>query len=331
MPSTTELLFICGGGHSGSTLLDLLLGEHPEIVSVGEVSTLNNYLENAERICSCLQSARDCPFWQAAMSEFDDGRIAAIDTEGNTGDESIAAARTVALSRATPLDMRREHAVSLSMKAQYLLAGAYFAMTSHDQHDRAVLRRVAPDILERMVNVHRLFDAIRHRCERSVVLDSSKHAYRFRLLRALRPDSVRCLFLVRDGRARTFSDISRDGVDATSASRKWVQVNRRTRRLIASLPATHRLAVTYEGLCREPEATLRRICAFAGLDYAERMLDMQFENMHNIGGNRARFGSIGAIREDTRWRELMKPSDLETFERIGGPLNRALLGKHYRA
>ena len=57
---------------------------------------------------------------------------------------------------------------------------------------------------------------------------------------------------------------------------------------------------------------------------------MRFGEVHNIGGNRARFGRLDAIREDTRWRDEMSAADRATFERIGGALNRELLGGHYR-
>ena len=321
MAGTPGVLFICGGGHSGSTLLDLLLGEHPSITSVGEVSTLNDYIELPERICSCMRLTRDCPFWQRALSSFDVPTVTGVDDP---------AARTVSISKTHPLDMRRVHTTSLSLKLQYLSSGAYFAAGCADNRDNAILRRISPSVMSRMDDVHRLFDGIREQSGSSIVVDSSKHVYRFRLLRASRPESVRCIFLVRDGRARTFSDMRSEGLDAASAARKWLRVNLKTRSMIAPIPASHRLALTYEELCREPETTLRKVCSFTGLDYNDGMLSMQFDDMHNIGGNRSRFGGISEIREDTRWREHMQAADLATFEGIGGQLNRQLLGQHYR-
>jgi len=320
------LLYICGAGHSGSTLLDLLLGEHPSIVSVGEVSMLNHYLECAERICSCTRQAHRCPFWQKVMAEL---HVAAGGTPMRA-DESDAGALTMKRSRETPLDMRRALANTPSLRLQYLASGSYCIAGGSERGDNRWLRRIAPDILSRADDIHRLFDTIRQVANAPVVLDSSKHSYRLRLLRAARPNETKCVYLVRDGRAHMHSYMRREGFEATTAARQWVRLNRQARRMMAPITPTHRIDLTYEGLCRDPEQTLRNVCTFAGLDHSKEMLEMNFHEMHNIGGNRARFERFDAIREDTRWREEMSSADKLVFERIGGRLNRELLGEHYR-
>ena len=39
-----KVIYIAGTSHSGSTLLDLMLNAHPQIVSVGEMVNLNRQL-----------------------------------------------------------------------------------------------------------------------------------------------------------------------------------------------------------------------------------------------------------------------------------------------
>lgn len=65
-----RVIYIAGTSHSGSTLLDLMLNAHPEIVSVGEMLKLNRQLTPGHRgkkgyaPCSCgAPSLWDCPFW----------------------------------------------------------------------------------------------------------------------------------------------------------------------------------------------------------------------------------------------------------------------------
>lgn len=64
-----RVIYIAGAAHSGSTLLDMMLNAHPEIISVGEVLKLNNvkYLNSGEvkvTRCSCGASGLlQCPFW----------------------------------------------------------------------------------------------------------------------------------------------------------------------------------------------------------------------------------------------------------------------------
>ena len=48
----TFLLYIVSATRSGSTLLDLLLGNHGEATSVGELRRLQEHLSNGDR-CTC--------------------------------------------------------------------------------------------------------------------------------------------------------------------------------------------------------------------------------------------------------------------------------------
>ena len=64
------MIYIAGTSHSGSTLLDLMLNAHPEIISVGEVLKLNRQIKLKKNgtmkvaRCSCGASpALQCEFW----------------------------------------------------------------------------------------------------------------------------------------------------------------------------------------------------------------------------------------------------------------------------
>jgi len=64
----TQIVYIMGRGHSGSTVLDLLLGNSPDIESVGElVSGMGRYDEQ----CSCGSPFGNCMYWQAVRSAFE--------------------------------------------------------------------------------------------------------------------------------------------------------------------------------------------------------------------------------------------------------------------
>jgi len=64
----TSWLYISGRGHSGSTMLDAMLGNADGIESVGElVSGMERYKE----LCSCGETFRDCPFWDGVRQRFE--------------------------------------------------------------------------------------------------------------------------------------------------------------------------------------------------------------------------------------------------------------------
>lgn len=55
-------------GHSGSTLLDLILGGHPKIIGLGEVFSATGWLSRrksnpSDARCTCGQNAAECRFW----------------------------------------------------------------------------------------------------------------------------------------------------------------------------------------------------------------------------------------------------------------------------
>ncbi|NPA68765.1 MAG: sulfotransferase [Chlorobi bacterium] len=63
-----KIIYIAGLGHSGSTILDMALGCHPEIVGLGEIyAVFNKKNQKAlfeESTCSCGKKGVDCDFWK---------------------------------------------------------------------------------------------------------------------------------------------------------------------------------------------------------------------------------------------------------------------------
>lgn len=57
------LVYIMGRGHSGSTLLDALIGNGPCVTNTGElISGLLN-IDSPDRFCSCGKPLAECEFW----------------------------------------------------------------------------------------------------------------------------------------------------------------------------------------------------------------------------------------------------------------------------
>ena len=58
-----KIIYIGGYGRSGSTVLDLLLGQHKEIVSGGELVHVLKQLKQ-DKICTCGEKASHCNVWR---------------------------------------------------------------------------------------------------------------------------------------------------------------------------------------------------------------------------------------------------------------------------
>lgn len=58
-----KVVFVFSSGHSGSTLLDLILGSHPDVFGLGELARVENNLPN---ICGFCGDA--CEYWKKRVS-----------------------------------------------------------------------------------------------------------------------------------------------------------------------------------------------------------------------------------------------------------------------
>ena len=57
-----KVLYIAGNGHSGSTLLDIVIGSNPSIFSAGELGFITRP-SIWEEFCSCGTKISECTLW----------------------------------------------------------------------------------------------------------------------------------------------------------------------------------------------------------------------------------------------------------------------------
>lgn len=65
-PSPPKIVYIAGYGRSGSSILGVLLGSHPEVFNAGALGQSRAMVRNGGT-CSCGLSLKDCPFWSNAV------------------------------------------------------------------------------------------------------------------------------------------------------------------------------------------------------------------------------------------------------------------------
>jgi len=107
MSKPFTIIYIVGRGHSGSTLLDLLVSSHSEVTSVGEVKSLSSRKKRfgrkpLEEECTCgAAKISDCTFWRhidAKMIESDGLSLWDVDVYGE--DSEIFEAHNTAVFNA---------------------------------------------------------------------------------------------------------------------------------------------------------------------------------------------------------------------------------------
>ncbi len=64
-----KLIYILGMGHTGSTLLDRVLGAQQDVLSIGELKHLYRLLDDSEKKCTCGNPYRACEFWKGIVEK----------------------------------------------------------------------------------------------------------------------------------------------------------------------------------------------------------------------------------------------------------------------
>ncbi|HEU0076850.1 MAG TPA: sulfotransferase [Longimicrobiaceae bacterium] len=291
MTAPATVIYIASDNRSGSTLLDQLLGGHPAAVSVGELRRLADFVRRDEP-CTCGLPVRECPFW---------GPVLAAEPEVETAALPRGASRVAELG------------------TQALLLAAPRPLLGRAKGARA-----------RAEGCWRVADRAAAEAGAGWVVDSSKTPEQLRMLSLARPDALRVIFLVRDGRGVALSKAQRRGMPFWRGVVSWTASNLRLLMALRSVPASRRLTVRYEALCEDPEREMRRIAEFAGLPYDPALTRLDRSGRHNIGGSPHRFDAGPAtIRLDDRWHGFVRGSKAVQFGVLGGWLN-ALLGYRRR-
>lgn len=318
-------LYIAGSGHSGSTLLDMLLGGHSQVASLGEPIFLvfNSNDHRAMDRCTCGCHVLECPFWRRVeggarqLLGVNDGephvlrRLAVADPKMALLRDDEGRFVPLPAGQAYPFRSRTHEALMVMGSTRLRRSGA------------RIVREV--DLQRRVsINLNFLYDAVRVGLDVPVVVDSTKNPGYLKGVWLERTAPLHVVVLLRDGRAVCHSRMRREGTSMSSAARIWVTEQVKRLAVQATIPAANRTVVRYEDLCSDPESELRRLCTLASIGWDPAMLDFRGDR-HNLGGNPMRFREDEReIRLDEAWRGALSPQDIRAFDRIAGWLNHHL-------
>lgn len=293
------VVYIAGAGRSGSTVLNVILGSHPCIEGVGELTNLVEQGWDQAHYCSCGERVPSCSFWKEVRREWA-ARLG--------GDED--------LERYSALQHRFE---PLRRRPWAALSGGFRTAAFDD-----FSRRTAA-----------LFAAIRTVSGKPVVADSSKNPLRALALEQMPGIDLRVVHLVRDGRGvaqslkRSYGKDVRQGIQRDMPGRPvwrsalfWLLVNRLADRLRRTVAPERSLLLRYEDLTADPGEALRRVGDVVGLDVLPLIEALAGEEAlptgHVVAGNRLRMARAVRLRLDEEWRRSLSARDQRIFSRIAG-------------
>jgi hypothetical protein len=260
-------LYVMSRPHSGSTILDILLGNTGVVAGVGQ---LVSDMGKPDNPCACGAAIRDCPFWREVRAR--------VEAEGIGWDEAVAASagqahvrhfwRTLRASRDDPGMLRLAAVTAALERAIVAASGRPHVLDSSKEPTRALfLARYRPDAhLLRLV-----------RDPRGAV---ASHYWRLK-------DKGYFHFLRRDYRLPALTPLF-----LALAAASWT-VGNLLHDLAASRAAPGRVVrLRYEDLRDRPAAELARLGAGLGIEVGPALGRLErgetLETGHLIGGNDVR-------------------------------------------
>jgi len=309
MSDKLTYLYIVGRGHSGSTLLELLLNRSQQIASMGELDLLSLQIYRDESTrwvgkCSCGERPFDCPVW---------GRVI-HDIENDHGVDIVNKPFSWRLSDVGLGEECDNPGLIENVRHKYHRAVRTYCYKKMkkvpailDYPYRVWMRR--RDIT---ASLYAKYSRV------NVVVDASKDHLHLRDLNNYSKHDCKFIFLTRDVRGNVWSAIKRENVAAQQEAEDWVRVNSKILSMLSYVDAGSYMHVRYEDLCSDPDRVLSAIHEFIGLEYKEIDPDAEIQNRHTIAGNKIRFKKVESVKQDLGWQNNLTDDQLSVVRDIAG-------------
>jgi hypothetical protein len=314
--SAVDVMVVVGMAYSGSTLLAMLLDQHPDVVSLGEVTGPGHLARPLDEFpCGCGDRLVDCRLWSDIAAEMGAAghvfslhewrlRLDALDLESKGRSTSRVAGRQL---------------VDRSLRVHRIDGARDRLIRAFPPFDRELRDRIARN--------EAFLDAARRVTGTSTLADSSKDAVRAVRLRRWTDRRILVVHLVRDSPGTIASWVRHRAETGHRASvagavRAWERSVAAAERVERAVPAADFVRTRYEDLCRDPVPEVGRLFAAAGLP--PHAVEPVVGRGHHVIGNTARLEDPRPIRLDERWREQLSPREIEVIGKRTGATRRRL-------
>lgn len=312
-----QLVYVIAQGHTGSTLLDCILGTHPGFVSSGELRYLNWQLlrtqgvkasVKAQNICTCEEDFRDCAYWSQVFT----------DLKNKTGSDIVANP----LSFDTAYFNQFSYQNRGGKKPSYLDKIKAFLVREwlEKGYSHKTMQYLEPKLKTWLRNNWTLYQSMAHVANKPVVVDSSKHLTIALLLQQYQPEQVSLLFLHR----------SAEGFVASR--KKWAKkrnkpfnlhqtiaekdkFEKRVEKYKKNIPNLRFLDIEYEHLAESPATVINKVAAHVNLKPPIGQSNEAFyinpSEQHIVAGNPMRYRGKQQVMYDDRWKKELTDDELQ--------------------
>lgn len=286
-----KVIYCMGSGRSGSTLMSIILGNHPEIVGPGEIYTLHRLHEDKFN-CSCGERVEECDYWSKILADW----------QSKSGKDSFD-----------------NYVFHSKNKVENFKSPFAWLKLIFNYPGQSKLYKNYND------NTYHYLSSIIKKSEKPVIVDISKNPLKAFAL-SKHPDiDLRLIHLVRDGRGIAFSlkNSDRARISKRKVSRTalfWLIVNKQSEFVLKR--AQKGLRINYENFALNTEKTLREIGELSNIDPQPLMDvikgDLADDTSHIMAGNRLRRKKSIIIKLNRDWEDNLDLKKQKTFYKIAG-------------
>lgn len=301
--ASQRVVYIMGVVRSGSTVLDKILGNHPDIQSGGELCHLPRHGWMDDQFCSCGRRAGACEFWSEVRREW----------VRRTGGDRVEAYNALI----DKMEARRWWLPSLGSRP----------------------RRSSSQFQEYAEATRALLASIRAISGKPVIVDASKRCTRVLALALIPQIDLRVVHLVRDARGMAWSmkkhllanekagvPQSYEPLSVWRSAVGWAVRNLESASVRRRLPAARSIRIRYEDLVAAPAGALAKIGRLIDVDLthlAEALVaGGAIRVEHALTGNRLRMAGSVRLRPDLEWTTKMSSWDRSVCWLLSGWLLR---------
>ena len=291
-----KLIYVAGYGRSGTTLLDIAIGQQPGVFAAGEITVLARHAWEHGEFCACRRPVRECEFWAPVVERWQSRREpGALKAYGR-----------------------------LLARSEWLFSfGRALARLRPSTRQRAYAEQTG-DLLR----------AIARESGAEVIVDSSKLPGRAAAMATIPGVELYLVHVVRDGRGVAWSmqkpykrevaagiqkELKPKPLWYTAA--RWVVVNAGVELLRWRLPRGRSMRLRYEDFVSDPAAAVARIMDLVGGEYVVPAHGGDvLKPQHQVAGSRHRMNDEIRIRKDVGWTTRMPDVAKAVFSILAGPL-----------
>lgn len=291
-----KVIYIAGYGRSGTTLLDIGLGEYPGIMGGGEISTLARHVWANGEYCACGELVQRCPVWSDIVAKWRNGEPSTLLDEYRRAQERTET--IVGLGRLWEHLASRDHARRTAKLFRSIAAhsGELVVVDSSKLPGRAFALAGIAGIELHVVHVVRDARGVAWSLKQGFKREVDKG-----LQRELRPKPL------------------------LYTAVRWAIVNIATELLRRRVGANRSIRIRYEDFVADPRATLDRIVSLVDereIISVPRDQPTALIPQHQVAGSRHRMLPEITLRQDGRWKAQMPAWQQYLVVLVSAPLLR---------